>query len=165
MTSDQANYYSGITGITVNGKNAYELKGKFLDDLHKNAFGGFKTYEEFKDDWIYQWSKDVPWIHQKPWTDYGEWKEPIPVTHYCKPFNYKTGCSGWPTCSWRNDGYCNGGNLHGAYIIRNSLYYQDYEWYEALKDKDLKEEALRNKAIMEAIIDDDDDSSYERRKQ
>ncbi|GJU32371.1 hypothetical protein Tco_1175960 [Tanacetum coccineum] len=37
MTNDQANYYSGITSITVNGKNAYELKGKFLDDLHKNA--------------------------------------------------------------------------------------------------------------------------------
>ncbi|GJR80205.1 hypothetical protein Tco_0150990 [Tanacetum coccineum] len=29
-----------ITSITVNGKNAYELKGKFLDDLHKNAFSG-----------------------------------------------------------------------------------------------------------------------------
>ncbi|GKG01463.1 hypothetical protein Tco_0306168, partial [Tanacetum coccineum] len=29
-----------ITCITVNGKNAYELKGKFLDDLHKNAFSG-----------------------------------------------------------------------------------------------------------------------------
>ncbi|GJV64378.1 hypothetical protein Tco_1475206 [Tanacetum coccineum] len=43
-TNDQANYYSGITSITVNGKNAYELKGKFLDDLHKNAFSG--TNEE-----------------------------------------------------------------------------------------------------------------------
>ncbi|GJS33637.1 hypothetical protein Tco_0532019 [Tanacetum coccineum] len=39
-TNDQADYYSGITSITVNGKNAYELKGKFLDDLHKNAFSG-----------------------------------------------------------------------------------------------------------------------------
>ncbi|GJZ57626.1 hypothetical protein Tco_0613120 [Tanacetum coccineum] len=29
-----------ITSITVNGKNAYELKGKFLEDLHKNAFSG-----------------------------------------------------------------------------------------------------------------------------
>nr|GEV72559.1 hypothetical protein [Tanacetum cinerariifolium] len=40
VTNDQANYYLGITSITVNGKNAYELKGKFLDDLHKNAFSG-----------------------------------------------------------------------------------------------------------------------------
>ncbi|GJU89509.1 hypothetical protein Tco_1301932 [Tanacetum coccineum] len=39
-TNDQADYYLGITSITVNGKNAYELKGKFLDDLHKNAFSG-----------------------------------------------------------------------------------------------------------------------------
>ncbi|GKA77990.1 hypothetical protein Tco_0784527 [Tanacetum coccineum] len=29
---------SWITSITVNCKNAYELKGKFLDDLHNNAF-------------------------------------------------------------------------------------------------------------------------------
>ncbi|GKA26121.1 hypothetical protein Tco_0712230 [Tanacetum coccineum] len=40
VTNDQANYDSGITSIMVNGKNAYELKGKFLDDLHKNAFSG-----------------------------------------------------------------------------------------------------------------------------
>nr|GEW27076.1 hypothetical protein [Tanacetum cinerariifolium] len=44
MTNDQAKYYSGIIRITVNGKNAYELKGKFLDDLNKNAFSG--TNEE-----------------------------------------------------------------------------------------------------------------------
>ncbi|GKD71893.1 hypothetical protein Tco_1325983 [Tanacetum coccineum] len=36
MANDQADYYSGITSITVNGKNAYDLKGKFLADLHKN---------------------------------------------------------------------------------------------------------------------------------
>ncbi|GJY48203.1 heat stress transcription factor B-4-like protein [Tanacetum coccineum] len=29
-----------ITSITVSGKNVYELKGKFLDELHKNAFSG-----------------------------------------------------------------------------------------------------------------------------
>ncbi|GKA69017.1 hypothetical protein Tco_0775081 [Tanacetum coccineum] len=40
MTNDHADYYSGITSITVNGKNVYELKGKSLDDLHKNAFSG-----------------------------------------------------------------------------------------------------------------------------
>ncbi|GJU90654.1 hypothetical protein Tco_1303077 [Tanacetum coccineum] len=46
VTNDQANYYSGITSITVNGKNAYELKGKFLDDLHKNAFSGTNKEDE-----------------------------------------------------------------------------------------------------------------------
>ncbi|GJZ42652.1 hypothetical protein Tco_0589907 [Tanacetum coccineum] len=40
VTKDREDYYSGITRITVNGKNAYELKGKFLDDLLGNAFSG-----------------------------------------------------------------------------------------------------------------------------
>ncbi|GJX23473.1 hypothetical protein Tco_0227918, partial [Tanacetum coccineum] len=38
--NDKTYYYSRITSITVNGKNAYELKRKFLDDLHNNAFSG-----------------------------------------------------------------------------------------------------------------------------
>ncbi|GJZ39929.1 hypothetical protein Tco_0586492 [Tanacetum coccineum] len=62
---------------------------------------------------------------------------------------------------WMDDGYCNGGNLLGTYIIGNQLQYQDYEWYEALEDSELKHEALRNKAIMEGFIDDDDESRYE----
>ncbi|GJX76491.1 hypothetical protein Tco_0323302, partial [Tanacetum coccineum] len=61
----------------------------------------------------------------------------------------------WPTCSWREDGYCNGGNLLGAYIVGNTLHYQDLEWYDALNDSKLKEEALRNKTIMEGLIDED----------
>ncbi|GKC48626.1 putative CCA tRNA nucleotidyltransferase 2 isoform X1 [Tanacetum coccineum] len=49
--------------------------------------------------------------------------------------------------------------LPRTYIIGNQLYYQDYEWYEALEESELKDEALRNKAIMEEIISDDDDES------
>ncbi|GJY62924.1 hypothetical protein Tco_0464384 [Tanacetum coccineum] len=101
---------------------------------------------------------DIPWVDEKPWTDTGVWTEPTPVKHYCKPFNYKTGYSEWPTCSWKNDRYCNGGNLPEAYIVGDSLHYQDYEWYEALKDSELKEQALRNKAIMEGLISDDESS-------
>ncbi|GJV10358.1 VIER F-box protein 2 [Tanacetum coccineum] len=67
----------------------------------------------------------------------------------------------WPTSSWKDDGYCNGGNLLGAYIVGNTLYYQDLEWYEALEDGKLKDEALKNKAIMKGIIDEDDESHYE----
>nr|GEV65013.1 VIER F-box protein 2 [Tanacetum cinerariifolium] len=26
----------------------------------------FKTYEQYKDDWIYEWNKDVPWVHERP---------------------------------------------------------------------------------------------------
>ncbi|GJZ81102.1 hypothetical protein Tco_0646096 [Tanacetum coccineum] len=92
-------------------------------------------------------------------TDNGAWKEPAPVEHYCEPFNYKIGCSEWPTCSWRDDGYCNRGNLPGAYIVGNALRYQDFKRYKALKDGKLKEEALKNKSIMEGIIEDEDNES------
>ncbi|GKE31456.1 hypothetical protein Tco_1450778 [Tanacetum coccineum] len=186
-TNDQANYYSGITSITVNGKNAYELKGEFLDDLHNNAFretngeDAVKHIEYFlkivdpidlpnvnQDKLrvvvfpiLLVGSAYVPWVHEKPWTDTGVWTEPALVVHYCEPFNYKNGCSEWPTYSWRDDGYCNGGNLPGAYIVGNTLHYQDIEWYEALNDCKLKEEALKNKAIMEGLIEDEsDESSY-----
>ncbi|GJW48957.1 hypothetical protein Tco_0080603 [Tanacetum coccineum] len=238
--NDKANYYSRITSITVNGKNAYVLKGMFLDDLHNNAFSGtngkdavehieyylkivdpiklpnvyhdklrvvvftislagggdeievsddessdleeywsnkdetakifkietdvfdyetplclafnefnyllkvdselltkdimgFKTYEDYKNDWIYKWNKNVPWVYDKPWLDNGIWKDPKPVKHTCKTFNYKTGCSEWPT--------------------------YNLEWYEALEDSELKDEALQNKAIMEGLISDDGSSN------
>ncbi|GKB07894.1 hypothetical protein Tco_0836178 [Tanacetum coccineum] len=98
-------------------------------------------------------------VYDKPWLDNRIWKEPKPVKHTCKPFNYKTGCLEWPTCSWREDGYCNGGNLPGTYHIGNSLHYQDLEWYEALEDSELKDEALWNKAIMEGLISDDESSN------
>ncbi|GKC58658.1 hypothetical protein Tco_1086256 [Tanacetum coccineum] len=262
MTNDQPNYYLRITSITVNGKNAYELKGKFLDDLHKNAFSGTNgkdaiehieyflkkfdpidlpsvNHDKFRvvvfpislvgDAWrwfdgikgsitrsdkieptndetsdleetdhddgqeigeifrietnlfnyetplcgkfkefnyllkidpdIYEWNENVPWVHEKPWTDIGVWIEPTPVVHCYKPFNYKSGYSEWPTYSWKEDRYCNEGNLPGAYIVGNTLRYQDLEWYDALKDSKLKEEALRNRAIMEGMIDDNDESS------
>ncbi|GJZ56727.1 hypothetical protein Tco_0612221 [Tanacetum coccineum] len=134
-------------------------------DLLTKDIEGFKTYEDYKNDWIYEWNKDVPWVDEKPWTNAGVWTKPTPVKHTCKPFNYKTGCSEWPTCSWRDDGYCNGGNLPGTYIIGNQLHYQDYEWYEALEDSELKDLALRNKAIMEGVINEDDDESrYEQKR-
>ncbi|GJR75421.1 retrovirus-related pol polyprotein from transposon TNT 1-94 [Tanacetum coccineum] len=115
---------------------------KIDPDLLTKDIEGFKTYKEYKDDWIYEWNRDVPWVDEKPWIDTGVWTEPTLVKHYCKPFNYKTGCSEWPTCSWNNDGYCNGGNLLGAYIVGNSLHYQDYEWIKKLLD-DLRVTAVK----------------------
>ncbi|GKE22270.1 hypothetical protein Tco_1433782, partial [Tanacetum coccineum] len=129
-------------------------------DLLTNYIEGFKTYEDYKNDRIYIWNKDVPWFNEKPWTNAGVWTKPTPVKHTYKPFNYKTGCSEWPACSWMDDGYCNGGNFPGTYIIGNQLHYQDYEWYEALEECELKEDALRNKAIMEGFIKEDDDESH-----
>ncbi|GJW02040.1 hypothetical protein Tco_1560896 [Tanacetum coccineum] len=60
----------------------------------------FKTYDEYKDDWIYEWNEDVPWVHEKPWMDNRVLQEPVLVEHYCEPFSFKSGHSEWPTCSW-----------------------------------------------------------------
>ncbi|GJX98758.1 hypothetical protein Tco_0355777 [Tanacetum coccineum] len=117
--------------------NEFNYLFKVDPDLLTKDIIGFKTYEDYKDDWIYEWNKDVPWVDEKPWTNTG-----------------------------KDDGYCNGGNLPGTYIIGNQLHYQDYEWYEAIKDSELKDEALRNKTIMEGLINDDDDESrYEQMRQ
>ncbi|GKD60693.1 hypothetical protein Tco_1298202 [Tanacetum coccineum] len=134
---------------------------KIDPDVLTKDIEGFKTYDEYKDDWIYEWNENVPWVHEKPWTDTGVWTEPALVVHCCKPFNFKSRYSKWPTCSWKEDGYCNGGNLPGAYIVGNTLRYQDLEWYDALKDSELKEEALRYKAIMEGLINEDVESNKE----
>ncbi|GJW93020.1 hypothetical protein Tco_0172692 [Tanacetum coccineum] len=77
-------------------------------DLLTKDIEGFKTYEEYKDDWIYEWNRDIPWVDEKPWTDARVWTEPTPIKHY------------------------------------------------SLKDSELKEQALRNKAIMEGLISDDE---------
>ncbi|GJV03856.1 hypothetical protein Tco_1337425 [Tanacetum coccineum] len=78
-----------------------------------------------------------------------------------KIFRIDTNVFDFETPIWKDDGYCNGGNFPGAYIVGNTLRYQDLEWYEALKDSKLKEEALKNKAIMEGIFDEYDESSNE----
>nr|GEW31008.1 putative retrotransposon protein [Tanacetum cinerariifolium] len=85
---------------------------------------GLKTYEEYKDDWIYEWNKDVPYVYERPWMKNGVRKEPTPVKHHYKPFD-------------------------------------NNKWYNALKDTKLKEEALKNKAIIEGMIDEDEESSNE----
>ncbi|GJS27825.1 hypothetical protein Tco_0488445 [Tanacetum coccineum] len=87
-------------------------------DLLTKDITGFKTYDDYKNDWIYEWNKDVPWVDEKPWTDTGVWTEPKP----------------------------------------------DYEWYEALDDCELKEEALRNKAIMDGVINNDESCCELKRK-
>ncbi|GJZ17685.1 putative reverse transcriptase domain-containing protein [Tanacetum coccineum] len=74
---------------------------------------GIKSYEEYRNDLIYEWNDKIPWVSERPWKDDGIWKELVPVKHCCEPFNYKNRCSEWPTYSWRDDGYCNGGNLPG----------------------------------------------------
>nr|GEV03559.1 hypothetical protein [Tanacetum cinerariifolium] len=144
-TNDQADYYSGIISIMVNGKNAYELKGKFLDDLHNNAFSGTNGKDTVE--YIEYFLRIIDPI-DFPNVNHDKLRVVFPISLVEDAWR-----------CWRDDGYCNRGNLHGAYIVENSLHYQDLEWYEALKDRELKKEALRNKAIMEGIINKDDESS------
>ncbi|GKA26730.1 hypothetical protein Tco_0712839, partial [Tanacetum coccineum] len=94
--------------------NEFNYLLKVYPDLLMKDIIGFKTYEDYIDDWIYKWNKDVPWVYDKLWLDNGTWKEPTP----------------------------------------------DYKWYEAFEDCELKNKALRNKAIMEGFIKDDDDESH-----
>ncbi|GJT84091.1 hypothetical protein Tco_1058433 [Tanacetum coccineum] len=145
--NDKADYCFGITSITVNGMNAYELKGKFLDDLHNAAFSG--TNKKDAVEHIEYYLKIIDPI-KLPNVDHDK------LIIVVFPISL---AGEWPTCSWSEDGYCNGGNLPGAYHIGNSLHYQDLEWYEALEDNELKDEALRNKAIMEGLISDDESSN------
>ncbi|GJV77818.1 hypothetical protein Tco_1509402 [Tanacetum coccineum] len=98
---------------------------------------GFKTYEEYKDDWIYEWNEDIPWVHEKPWTNNGVWEEPTPMTDIAMV----------ETCL--------------EHKIRNTLRYQNLEWYEALEDVRLKEEALLNKVIMDGTINEEEESLNE----
>ncbi|GJW21524.1 hypothetical protein Tco_0032146 [Tanacetum coccineum] len=37
---------------------------------------GFKTYDDYKNTWIYEWNNEVPWVEEKLWLDDGTWKEP-----------------------------------------------------------------------------------------
>nr|GEW06252.1 uncharacterized mitochondrial protein AtMg00810-like [Tanacetum cinerariifolium] len=215
-TNDQADYFSGITSITVNGKNAYKLKRKLLDDLRKYAFSGsdgieptnemtLNLEETNQDDeqeigetfrietnlfdyetslcekfkvFNYLWMSllMILWdsrlmtntrmigFMNRTKTCHGYTKNHRLTLEYglnplrlccSKPFNYKNRCSEWPTYSWR------GGNLPGSYIVGNMTCYQDLEWYDAFKDRELKEEALRNKAIMKGLINKDIESNNE----
>ncbi|GJR67278.1 hypothetical protein Tco_0013343 [Tanacetum coccineum] len=104
-----------------------------------------------------QWNDNVTCVNEKPWKLNGVWKEPAAVKHHCKPFCFKSGHSEWPTCNWRDEEYCNGGNLLGKFQVGNTIHYQDYKWYEALEDSDLKDEALRNKAALEESMNQDEE--------
>ncbi|GJZ84539.1 hypothetical protein Tco_0649878, partial [Tanacetum coccineum] len=142
-SNDKAYYYSGITSIAVNGKNACELKGKFLDDLHNNPFSGTNGKDAVEH--IEYYLKIVDPI-KLPNVDHDKMRIVV----------FPISLAGGARRCWIEDGYCNGGNLPGAYHIENSLHHQDLEWYEALEDSELKDEALRNKAIMEGLISDDE---------
>ncbi|GKA66170.1 hypothetical protein Tco_0765978 [Tanacetum coccineum] len=200
-TNDKENYYSGIESIMVNGKRAYELKGKFLANLLDNAFSGTNgedtvehieyflkiidpinlpnefsdaekannddeqetaeifrietklfDYEtllctEFKEfNFILKFdpelfTRDIEITKtyedyenelndelEKPWSEDGV---PYEISdHICEPFHFKMG------------------KLNGPLAIQMKTD-SDYERYNELADGNLKEEALKQKAIYE----------------
>nr|GEX65649.1 hypothetical protein [Tanacetum cinerariifolium] len=88
-------------------------------DVFTKDISRFKTFEENKDDWIYEWNDRLPWVNEKPWTNDEE------------------------------DAYCITGDLPGFIQEENLIRYEDYELYDTIKDSELKEEALIKKRILE----------------
>ncbi|GJW03924.1 hypothetical protein Tco_1562780 [Tanacetum coccineum] len=115
-----------------------------------NGTHGIKTNEECKDDWIYERNNGIPWVDEKLWSDDGEGIESIrDVRHQCIPLRFKIGTAKWPTCNWKEDGYCNTGDLPRLIREGNPIRYESYEWYDTIEDSELEEEALKNKKILE----------------
>nr|GEY20088.1 hypothetical protein [Tanacetum cinerariifolium] len=82
-------------------------------------------------------------VDEKPWIDDGVWSEPIDnIHHECNPLRFKNRTVKWPPCNWKENGYCNTGDLHGFIREGNSIRCKDYEWYDMIEDSKLKEEAL-----------------------
>nr|GEY25389.1 hypothetical protein [Tanacetum cinerariifolium] len=82
---------------------------------------------------------------EEPWSE-----DEVPYEiydHVCEPFRFKNGKAKWPTCKSNEDGFCNGGELPGMVRVGYMTYFQDYEWYNELADKNLKEEAFKQKDI------------------
>ncbi|GKE85755.1 hypothetical protein Tco_1559497 [Tanacetum coccineum] len=46
--------------------NEFNYLLKVDPDLVTKDIMGFKTYDDYKDDSIYEWNKDVPWVGEKP---------------------------------------------------------------------------------------------------
>ncbi|GJZ22251.1 hypothetical protein Tco_0559290 [Tanacetum coccineum] len=88
----------------------------------------FKEYMEIK---RLLENNEVPWVDEKPWLEDGIWKEPNDdhIFIECKPFRFKNGLAEWPLVMERR-GY-------------------------GLEDGDLKEEALKEKAILEGSWGDE----------
>ncbi|GJR18208.1 hypothetical protein Tco_0966735 [Tanacetum coccineum] len=123
------------------------------------AFKEFNYLSQIDID-IYEWNKEIPWTNEKPWTDDKAWNEPINnIRHECNPLRFKNRTAKWPTCNWKEDGYCNTRDLPGFIHEGNLIRYEDYEWYDTIKDSELKEEALINKRILEELINVIEESS------
>ncbi|GJS37626.1 hypothetical protein Tco_0536008 [Tanacetum coccineum] len=64
-------------------------------DVLTGDLPGFKTYEEYKDTWIYKWNKEVPWVEEKPWLEDRIWKDPINDIHHGKKEGEESSDDAW----------------------------------------------------------------------
>ncbi|GKB92931.1 hypothetical protein Tco_0979068 [Tanacetum coccineum] len=127
----------------------YDIMRVLIGNLH-DIFG-LNTYSEYKDAWIYEWNKDIPWVANRPWLDYGPWIEPSDdIEHVCKLF-----------CNWKKEKYCNRGDLPREIRIGDMIYFEGYEWYEGLEYGELKDKALNVKAVLEGSKKIEEESSKE----
>ncbi|GKB69023.1 hypothetical protein Tco_0930435 [Tanacetum coccineum] len=80
MDNDLFTYKVEVATSHIRGDDEVELtdeessmmKMKLLKvdpDLLTKDITGFKIYDDYKNNWIYEWNKDVPWVNEKPWTD------------------------------------------------------------------------------------------------
>ncbi|GKF18646.1 hypothetical protein Tco_0063564, partial [Tanacetum coccineum] len=68
MMIHEADDDMGYDPSDIRGDEEVELTDEeSSDDMDEVA----ETYEDFKDDWIYEWNNDVPWVDEKPWTNAG----------------------------------------------------------------------------------------------
>ncbi|GJZ09730.1 hypothetical protein Tco_0544013 [Tanacetum coccineum] len=182
VPNDEADYYSGITSITVNRKNAYELKGKFLDDLHNNAFSGTDGKDAVEH--IEYYLKIIDLI-KLPNVDHDKLRVvvfPIPLAggaRRCHGLIKEFGRSQHqsnilPSLSTIKLEVRNGQPVAGdrMVIVMEEIFpvltiletcsitkTLNGTWYEDLENNELKDEALRNKAIMEGLISNNESSN------
>ncbi|GJW79992.1 hypothetical protein Tco_0143967 [Tanacetum coccineum] len=166
MTITRTNYESG------NEKGGIELKGtiRLWMNTPRMLYGIIREEEMMKridtdlfnfDTPLCQTFKEFNYLSQiNIDTDDEAWNEPIDnIYHECNPIRFINGTAKWPTCNWKEDGYCNIGNLPGFIREGNSIRYEDYEWYDTIEDSKLKEESLINKRIVEESMNAMEESS------
>ncbi|GJY61171.1 hypothetical protein Tco_0461828, partial [Tanacetum coccineum] len=96
--------------------NEFNYLLKIDTDLLTSDIRGFKTRDEFKDEWMGEWNKGIPWVLEEPWSENGISIDDI--HHICEPFCFKNGKAKWPTCNSNDD-----------------------EFYGSLKDEALKKKS------------------------
>ncbi|GKB79566.1 hypothetical protein Tco_0946461 [Tanacetum coccineum] len=108
------------------GDDEVELTDEeFPDPDDENLINKGEAYDEFKNEWMDEWNKGIPWVPEEPWAENG-----IPIDnihHICEPLHFTNGKAKWPTCNSNDEGFCNGGELSR---MDNASYHANDEEYE-----------------------------------